>query len=132
MRSIVAAVAVTFAFVVALPARQATHRFGLDDFSRVARVADPQFSPDGKSIAVVISHPDLDEDRYDPDLVIVEVASKAQKKLVTGLVGLSSPRWAPDGQKLAFLANAGTGTAAHLRAYMVALGTAPSPAKGGR
>jgi dipeptidyl aminopeptidase/acylaminoacyl peptidase len=121
MRRVLAAVVVTLAFVVALPARQADHRFGLDEFSRVARVADPQFSPDGKSIAVVISHPDLDEDRYDPDLVIVEVASKAQKQLVTGLVGLSSPRWAPDGQKLAFLANAGTGTAAHLQVYMVAL-----------
>jgi dipeptidyl aminopeptidase/acylaminoacyl peptidase len=108
--------------VVALPARQAGRRFDLDEFSRIARVADPQFSPDGKSVAVVISHPDLEEDRYDPDLVIVEVASKAQKKLVTGLVGLSSPRWAPDGQKLAFLANAGTGTAAHLQVYMVALG----------
>jgi dipeptidyl aminopeptidase/acylaminoacyl peptidase len=122
MRSIFGTVVVTLAFVVALPARQAGHRFGLDEFSRVARVADPQFSPDGKSIAVVISHPNLEEDRYDPDLVIVQVASKAQKLLVTGLVGLSSPRWAPDGQKLAFLANAGTSAAAHLQVYMVALG----------
>jgi dipeptidyl aminopeptidase/acylaminoacyl peptidase len=121
MRRILATVVVTLALVVVLPARQAGHRFGLDDFSRVARVADPQFSPDGKSIAVVISHPNLEEDRYDPDLVIVEVASKAQKKLVTGLVGLSSPRWAPDGQQLAFLANAGPGTAAHLQVYLVAL-----------
>jgi dipeptidyl aminopeptidase/acylaminoacyl peptidase len=122
MRRILATVVVTLALVVALPARQTGRRFGLDDFSRVARVADPQFSPDGKSIAVVISHPDLDEDRYDPDLVVVDVASKAQKKLVTGLVGLSSPRWAPDGQKLAFLANAGTGTTAHLQVYVVTRG----------
>lgn len=125
MRRIVPTVVVTLTLVVALPARQAGRRFGLDEFSRVARVADPQFSPDGKSIAVVISHPDLDEDRYDPDLVIVEVASRAQKKLVTGLVGLSSPRWAADGQKLAFLANAGTGAAAHLQVYMVALRGGP-------
>lgn len=121
MRKIFAVLVVTFAFVVTVPARQAGHRFGLDEFSRVARVADPQFAPDGRSIAVVISHPNLDEDRYDPDLVIVDVATKAQKKLVTGLPGLSSPRWAPDGQKLAFMATAGTGSAAHLQVYIVPL-----------
>jgi dipeptidyl aminopeptidase/acylaminoacyl peptidase len=125
MRKIFVSVIVTLAFAVALPARQAGHRFGLDDFSRVGRVADPQFAPDGKSIAVVISHPNLDEDRYDPDLVIVEIATKAQKKLVTGLPGLSSPRWAQDGQELAFLANAGTGAAAHLQVYVVPLRGGP-------
>ena len=85
-----------------------TRRFGLDDFSRVVRVNDPQISPDGRTIAVVISRANLDENRYDADLVLVDVASSSQKKLVTGVTGLTSPRWSPDGQQLAFMANAGT------------------------
>jgi dipeptidyl aminopeptidase/acylaminoacyl peptidase len=96
-----------------------THRFGLDDFSRVARVADPQIAPDARSIAVVISRPNLDEDRFDPELVVVDVATSAQRRLVTGLAGISSPRWSSDGDRIAFLANAGAGPAAHLQVYVV-------------
>jgi dipeptidyl aminopeptidase/acylaminoacyl peptidase len=116
-------IAVAAAFVAAAgvlsaqPAR--SHRFGLDDFSRVARVADPQIAPDAKSIAVVISRPNLDEDRFDPELIVVDIATAAQRKLVTGLAGVSSPRWSPDGDRLAFVANAGTGSAALLQVYVV-------------
>jgi hypothetical protein len=57
---------------------------------------------------VVISRANLDENRYEPDLVLVDVASGAQRKLVTGMLGVTSPRWSPDGQSLAFMATAGT------------------------
>src|SRR5215475_9485895 len=92
---------------VALPAQQTARRFTLDDFSKVARVGDPQFAPDGKSIAVVVSRPNLDEDRYDPELTVVDVATKKSQTIVKGLVGLNFERWSPDGTRFAFLANAG-------------------------
>ena len=57
---------------------------------------------------MVISRANLDENRYEPDLVVVDVASGSQRKLVTGMLGVTSPRWSPDGQTLAFMANAGT------------------------
>lgn len=100
--------AVVFAaFVLFRPAApgaaQATRRFTLDDFSSVVRVNDPQFSPDAKTIAVVISHANLDTDRYDPELTLIDVVTSAQKVLVKGVVALSSPRWSPDGASLAFL-----------------------------
>ena len=100
--------------VAAYPGAQApaqsptTRRFGLDDFSRVVRVGDPQISPDGKSIAVVISRANLNENRYEPDLVIVDVGTGAQRKLVSAALGLTSPRWSPDGRMLAYMANSGT------------------------
>ena len=109
-----------FAAAAALSAQPGqTHHFGLDDFSRVARVADPQIAPDAKSVAVVISRPNLDENRFDPELVVVDVATSAQRRLVTGLAGISSPRWSFDGDRIAFLANAGTGPAARLQVYVV-------------
>src|SRR4029079_7015937 len=45
MRRMIPTIFVVFVMTAALPARQAAHKFSLDDFSRVARVADPQFSP---------------------------------------------------------------------------------------
>ena len=104
---------------VALPAQQVTRRFTLDDFSKVARVSDPQFAPDGKSIAVVVSRPNLDEDRYDPELTVVDVATRASHTIVKGLTGLNFERWSPDGTRFAFLANAGPAGAQKLQVFVV-------------
>ncbi|HTR76801.1 MAG TPA: S9 family peptidase [Gemmatimonadaceae bacterium] len=108
-------------------AQQAAHRFDLDDFSRVARVSDPQFAPDGKSVIVVISRANLDEDRYDPELALIDVATAKSRTLVTGRVGLSSARFSPDGQRIAFLANVGAtgpamstgGSSNHLQLFVM-------------
>jgi dipeptidyl aminopeptidase/acylaminoacyl peptidase len=56
--------------------------------------------------------------------VLVDVEKGAQSKLVSNRLGLTSPRWAPDGQRLAFLATAGTGSDAHLQVFVM-------PARGG-
>jgi dipeptidyl aminopeptidase/acylaminoacyl peptidase len=102
---------------VALTA-QSARRFTLDDFSKVARVTDPQFAPDGKSIAVVVSRANLDEDRYDPELTVVDVATKKSTTVVKGLTGLNFERWSPDGTKFAFLANAGPAGAQKLQVFV--------------
>jgi len=52
-------------FSAVLPAQQAVmRRFGFDDFSKVRRVSDPQFSPDGSTLAYLVSTPNLDENRH--------------------------------------------------------------------
>jgi dipeptidyl aminopeptidase/acylaminoacyl peptidase len=126
MRKLLFTALALVAIGVVLPAQQVTRRFTLDDFSKVARVADPQFAPDGKSIAVVVSRPNLDEDRYDPELAVVDVATRASHPVVTGLLGLNFERWSPDGTKFAFLANAGPAGAQKLQVFVVsAKGGAP-------
>jgi dipeptidyl aminopeptidase/acylaminoacyl peptidase len=131
------AVIIIAVFATVLPAQQApTHRFDLDDFSRIARVADPQIAPDGKSVLVVISRANLDEDRYDPELTQIDVASGKSKTLVSGAIGLASPRFSPDGQSIAYLANVGaTGPAmataggnGHLQLFVMKVGGKPSGA----
>ena len=97
---------------VSLPAQQAAvRRFTFDDFSKVKRVGDPQFSPDGTSICRASSPSPTStktatwrrsiarghRDRQDDDLVD---GAKA--------IGVSFERWAPNGQQIAYLATVPT------------------------
>jgi len=81
-----------------------TRRIQLDDETKIVTVSDPQISPDGKSIVCVVTRPNLDEDRYDDELVMVEIATGAQRELTFGRKDVASPRWSPSGDRLAFLA----------------------------
>src|SRR5262245_48232339 len=86
----------------------AGERFDLGHVGKIVRVSDPQISPDGRSVAVVVSRANWEENRYDPQLVLVDVASREQRPLTftLGRRGVSSPRWSPAGDRLAFLAQA--------------------------
>jgi dipeptidyl aminopeptidase/acylaminoacyl peptidase len=79
-------------------------RFDVGHVGKIIRIADPQISPDGKSIALVVSRTNFEENRYDPELVLIDVATRGQRVLARERRGLSQARWSPDGSKLAFLA----------------------------
>ncbi len=79
-------------------------RFGIENIGRIVRLSDPQIAPNGKSITVVVSHANYDEDRYDAELVMIDVATHAQRVLTHDRRGLGQARWSPDGSRLAFLA----------------------------
>jgi len=78
-------------------------RFDLDTPSKIVRVSDPAIAPDGRSVAIVVSRANLEENRYDPELVQVDIATKSHRVL-SSRRGLTSPAWSPDGASLAFLA----------------------------
>ena len=80
-------------------------RFGIGDVGKIVRVTDPQIAPDGKSIALVVSRANFEENRYDPELVLIDVATRGQRVLARERRGLSQARWSPDGSRLAFLAS---------------------------
>src|SRR5262249_580286 len=70
-------------------------------------VADPQISPDGRSVAYVLVSVNEKEDRYDTNVWIVPAAAgSAPRRLTEGPRDLA-PRWSPDGKTLAFLRSAG-------------------------
>lgn len=82
----------------------AASRIDIAHLDKILRVADPQFSPDGKSIVVVVSRPNYVEDRYDADLILVELPGGRERKLTHDRRAVSFPRWSPSGDRLAFLA----------------------------
>src|SRR5437870_4647077 len=61
-----------------------------------------------KSIAIVVSRANYEENRYDPELVMVDVGTHAARVLTHDRRGVSQPRWSPDGTRLAFLDTVGT------------------------
>ena len=81
-------------------------RFSLDDLAKLVTISSPQVSPDGRAIAFVAERPDYDADRWNAELVLLDVASGRQRVLVAGRPDVGNPRWAPGGDRLAFLARA--------------------------
>ena len=46
--------------------------FALESVRKLVRVADPQISPDGKSIVAAVCAPDYEDDRFDTELVLID------------------------------------------------------------
>ena len=88
---------------------QQTNRFTIADLARMVSISDPQISPDGKSVVIVVSRPNYDEKRYDAELVLVDIATSGQHILTRDRQGVEQPRWSPSGDRLAFLAKSGSG-----------------------
>jgi len=72
------------------------------DLFKLEAARDPQVSPDGRQIAYVRQSGDVMTDRNRASIWLVDVASGRQRPLVTGAGSYSSPRWSPDGTRLAY------------------------------
>ncbi|MDP9050717.1 MAG: S9 family peptidase [Acidobacteriota bacterium] len=79
-------------------------RFTADDTARVVHVSDPQISPDGKSIVVVVGRPNLKTDKFESELVLVDIATHAQRTLTHDRDVKGYPRWSTSGDRLAYIA----------------------------
>jgi dipeptidyl aminopeptidase/acylaminoacyl peptidase len=78
--------------------------FQLSDLQKIVALHDPQISPDGKQIAVIVSTPNWTTDKASIEIDLVDVAHSTRRTLIKQREGLSSPRWSPDGTRLAFFA----------------------------
>jgi dipeptidyl aminopeptidase/acylaminoacyl peptidase len=92
--------------VLALSLAAFGERLSLEKMGQIVRLSDPQLSPNATKIAVIVSRANSDENRYEPQLVLIDATTRAQRVIVKDRRGLSSPRWSPDGKRLAFLAQA--------------------------
>ena len=72
------------------------------DLFKLEAARDPQVSPDGKRIAYVRQSGDVMTDRNRAAIWLVDVASGRQQPLVAGAGSYASPRWSPDGTRLAY------------------------------
>lgn len=74
----------------------------VEDVGLEVGVSSPQLSPDSRAVVVVTSRPDYEENRFMRTLVLVDVATGAQRQLTPERAAVGGPRWSPSGMELAF------------------------------
>ncbi len=104
-----AALAVLF-LSAPVPAQTSKPAFKPLDVFDLQWAADPQVSPDGRNIAYVRMGFDIKTDRPRGTVWLVGVDGKNERPL-SGAPASGSPRWSPDGTRIAYIARASDGSA---------------------
>jgi dipeptidyl aminopeptidase/acylaminoacyl peptidase len=78
-------------------------RFTVNDLLKVRRVSDPQVSPKGDLVAFTITDMDPTANRGTTQIYLVPLAGGEIRQLTNDEHSSASPRWSPDGEKLAFI-----------------------------
>jgi dipeptidyl aminopeptidase/acylaminoacyl peptidase len=68
--------------------------------------SDPQIRPDGNTVAYVRNAYDVMTDKSRQSIWLIDVQSGTQSPLAAGAGSHSSPRWSPDGTRLAYVSSA--------------------------
>jgi dipeptidyl aminopeptidase/acylaminoacyl peptidase len=77
----------------------------LADMFRFHRVSDPQVSPDGRTVAFVVTDPLVAENKTNSDIWVIPSAGGEPRRLTTSPKQDRHPRWSPDGRWIAFESN---------------------------
>src|SRR5208282_3054989 len=105
LRSRAAVVLLFLLFPLGARTQQIADRLEPMDVFRVQVASDPQISPDGKRIVYVRQSADVTSDRRVSNLWIVNFDGSDHRPLTTGTYNDSSPRWSPDGTRIAFVSD---------------------------
>jgi Tol biopolymer transport system component len=76
----------------------------IHDLLTAVRVSDPQVSPDGRLVAFVRTTTDASTGQRNADIWVVAAdGSAAPRLLIGGDRAENTPRWSPDGKRIAFI-----------------------------
>ena len=78
--------------------------FKLVDLRRLVKLSSPKISPDGNSIAVIISRSDWDKDKNNEEIDLINTKDASSRTITYKREGISNLNWSPDGLKLSFIA----------------------------
>jgi dipeptidyl aminopeptidase/acylaminoacyl peptidase len=100
------AAALLFASSPALRAQETASRLTAMDEFQLQTATDPQISPDGKKIVYVRRFADPMTDKRYSNLWTINTDGTDHRPLTTGNRSDVSPRWSPDGARIAYLSDA--------------------------
>jgi dipeptidyl aminopeptidase/acylaminoacyl peptidase len=100
---------------IAAPATGPDRYFTGNDLFNLEWASDPQISPDGRTVAYVRESNDIMTDKARPTIWVIDVASGQQRPLLAGSGAYFSPRWSPDGSRLAYVAAEGANPQLYVR-----------------
>jgi len=73
------------------------------DLTRIRFLSDPQVSPEGRTVAFVVTQLSEEKDEYLSNVWLVDGAGGEPRRFTTGPRRDTAPRWSPDGARLAFV-----------------------------
>jgi dipeptidyl aminopeptidase/acylaminoacyl peptidase len=76
--------------------------FTVNELLNLKRVNDPQLSPDGRIVAFSVGIVDKSANRVVNQIYRVNIDGSDLKQLTSGTGSSSTPRWSPDGKRIAF------------------------------
>ena len=86
------------------------------DIFQMEVAGDPQISPDGSKVAYVRRAMDIMSDRPVSNIWVINTDGSGHRPLLSGADSYSSPRWSPNGDRIAFVSNVpGRGPQIHVR-----------------
>lgn len=91
------------------------------DVQRLVSIGSPVVAPDGKTAVIEVTRTDWNADKRKSELVSVDLQSGAQRVLTYDRNGLADPAFSPDGTRLAFIADKGTGDDARSQVFVMPL-----------
>ncbi|MBW8861698.1 MAG: S9 family peptidase [Acidobacteria bacterium] len=104
MKKITVALVFVALVFAAVPGAQAPRGATAEDYFAFETLGDPRFSPDGSTVAYVVTTVDQKQNRRRSEIYAVPVdGSRPPRALTTAPQSSNSPRWSPDGQAIAFL-----------------------------
>lgn len=77
--------------------------FTIDDLLKIRRVSDPQLSPDGRWVAYTITDTDKPANKRTTQIYLISSEGGEPRSLTNEKQSSHSPRWSPDGKRLAFV-----------------------------
>jgi acylaminoacyl-peptidase len=96
---------ITLLLVTVAMAQQKRPGLSVEDIFNLQSVSDPQISPDGQRIVYVRGFADIMTDRRCSNLWIINADGSNNRPLTSGVHNDNSPRWSPDGTRIAYVSD---------------------------
>lgn len=90
--------------LLAISAHPQSRRLSADDLTKVVRLSDPRFSPDGRTISLIVGRANLTDDRWDSEVDFIDLSTHKLRVMTHDRLDAGSARWSPTGDRIAYLA----------------------------